>query len=892
MASKPTITSLKLDAYRKKIVHSSFAQFRQKFSIQDDLFSCVPGINSHAASELYERIAPISLNKYDAGQENKKSITATPLIFIVDVLRHIEQMHQILIEDKLIENAHEFSERWHDIRQIINTALSFFEKQSETYAFLSSEKLIQAIQDNFSKPIDSDEIQTQITRAIYGMKSHHFIYLSLIEPVIHAPSEEKKKYIHDLMSLKSIVFNAFFYRPFYCNFDSHISGAIRSLHEEELKTLNIEAEYEDTEDFIATLMSLESKLPAEQNIKLIKSIKTIVRFLNKFYKKVDLKKHQSGSGGGPGKRTSNNSWIEINSKTLIKESFLDSGQTIRTLNTLSKNDWESYEDTASDELIEEVYIDGATSDEALPEVRVFNRAAQLQQLEKQNQFLKDELTPAELEKILVGLEKTASKPGVSEKKMRVSMLLALSLFTGYDLMQSHYLRWLAVKPKLRTRYINLSEDCSFVFIPTPVYSQPSKTTSFYFNIKYGMVKLAVPRRIQSILFNLLSAYYTRDEVKKSSAIRDDINQGDIKEAIKSYKLDSRVTINLIQNNFAKKVLFYSNGDLWATAAISGREDVISSTQKHYTTVEHSYLQTVYRQAINSLFFEELQIDDKPNAKSFLAHGDAFRPKKYEVVKFLNHLSSVIQKTYLAQASKNWSIETVINTLNLLMIFMETHQSYVTGARDVKNPFISPRQLDFENFYTLNDKNINNGYTTRLGYLPPKLVKELESFMERISFLLHKLKKQPGFKKSSIDKIARSENWLDAKLSDKRGHSFPGFFLIEYRNDHETFVAIPYTRTLAAKIAFTLLGKEAQIFSSLRPNANRHFFRSTLIERGLNPEYIDELMGHRHLGTETWNPRGLFNPRDFRKEVKKTIDMLYKEFTVNSPFKEEFIDGTN
>ncbi|QAB16240.1 hypothetical protein [Hydrogenovibrio thermophilus] len=896
MTSSPSSHSNNLDAIRTEIIRTSFSNFRQKFSIQNNLFSCVPGINSELASKLYEQISPISLTEYDITQKKQRTHVATPLIFIVDALKHFEKMHEILIDNELIENKDEISNSWNEIKEVTSIALPFFEKQSETYPFLSSEKFIQAIQHNFSKPIDSVEIETQIRRSIHGMKTKQFVYLSLIEPIIHNPSEEKQQYIHDLMTLKAIIFNAFFYQPFYCNFNHSISSALRDLHEAELKMLNIEAEYEDTEDCLITLESLNSQLRSNEYRRLVKSLKTIINFLKKFYKKVSLSKRKGGSGGQKGNKTSHNSWIEINPQTLIKETFFDSEQAIRTINTLSKTDPEELRDTASDELIENVYLDDTSSNNSLPEVRVLNRSSQLQQIEKQNQFLKEELTPNELEQILIGLEKTASQSSVSEKRIRVSILLAVSLFTGYNLLQSHYLRWLAMNPKLRPRYINLSENCEFIYIPTPIYphSQSSKASSFYFNTQKAMVKLAVPSRFQSILFNLLTAYYSHDKAKKSSAIRNDITQNDIKKVIKSYKLDSRVTINLIQNNFAKNILFYTNGDLWATAAISGREDVISSTQKHYTTVEQPYLQVAYQQAIKNLFFEDIPMNDKPNAKSFLAHGDSFRPKKYEVVKFLNHLSRVIQETYsmLAQPNTNWSSKSVVNTLNLLMIFMETHQSYITGARDIKNPFISPLQLDSENFYTLNDKNINNGYTTRLGYLPSKLVTELEHFIKHIETLLYKLKKQPNFKKATLDKVSLSETWLNAKLSAKRGNSFPGFFLIESRNENKNFVAIPYTRIQAAKIASTLLGKEAETFASLKPNANRHFFRSTLIERGLNPEYIDELMGHRHIGTETWNPKGLFNPRDFRKEVKKTIDLLYKDFVVESPFKKGLTDGAN
>lgn len=888
MPSNSSSPKSSLDKLRKEIIRDSFARFRRDFSIEDNPLSCIPGLNSELAQTLYEQIEPISIEKYDQRQQQKHTVTATPIIFIVDVLKHLEQMCSLLCNEELLEDPEEVSPLWNKIYAITKYALPFFENQSENYAFLSSEKLALSIREQSTSTVTTDDLKEQIRLSIHGMKTQHYIYLSLIEPIVHKPTEESRHAIDNLMKIKTIVFNAFLVKPFYCNFNSTISSALRDLHENELTELVIENSYENTEDFQIDLSANASRINTKKGAKLRQTLLLIINLLKRFNKKTKRKPPGSGSGGKSGSRTQHLPWIDIElNESLIQIDSSDPENPISIINSVSAVEQEELEDSPTEEHIKDTYVQDSNEGNTIPEVRVLNRTAQIQQIEKNNQFLKDELTPHELEQIIKKLEKTAAKTGVSEETLRISILITISLFSSYNLTQSHYLRWLAKRKRINTSYINLSEDCSSIFIPTPIYSKyrSSESKSLYLDNQNGMVELQVPTRFQAILLGLLTQYYEKENTKTGSVIRNHISANVINKVIKSYKLDSRVTLGLIQNNFAKKALFFANGDLWATSAISGREDVTSSTQKHYTTVELPYLQDAYRKSIKHLFDEDLPLSKKPNVKRFLANGDSFRPKKYKAVSFLNRLSQAIQETRFEHENKNWSIESVIQILNLSMIFMETRQSYITGARNVKNPFISPHQLDSENFYTVNDKNINNGYTTRLGYLPAGLITELENFMAFTDLLLKKLRKHPNFRKSDIEKINPPETWNNALLTSKRGHTFPGFFLVHYRQEKKTFHFKPYTRLQAAKTALAILGKDAAEFSRLQPNANRHFFRSTLIERGLNPEYIDELMGHRHLGTETWNPRCLFNPKDFRKEVKRVIDLTYKEFVSDSPFKE-------
>lgn len=888
MPSKLPYNKKQLDRLRKEIIRDSFASFRRDFSIKDNPFSCIPGLNSELAQTLYEQIEPISIEKYDQRQQQKHKVTATPIIFIVDVLKHLEQMSSLLCDKELLEDPEEVSPLWRKVYAITKYALPFFESQSERYAFLSSEKLAYSMSEKSSTTVTADDLEDQIRLSIHGMKTHHYTYLSLIEPIIHKPTEETRHAIDNLMKIKTVVFNAFLVKPFYCNFNSTISSALRDLHGNELSGLLIENSYENTEDFEIELSANASKVNTNKEAKLRKNLFLIINLLKRFNKKTKRKPPGSGSGGKSGSRTQHRPWIDIEvNESLIQIDSSDPENPISIINSVSAFEKEELEDSPTEEHITDTYVFDSYDSNAVPEVKILNRTAQIQQIEKNNQFLKDELTPYELEQIISKLEKTASKPDVSEEKLRISILITISLFSSYNLTQSHYLRWLAKKNKIHPSFISLSVDCSSIYIPTPIYNkyQPSESKNLYLDNQNGIVHFQVPKRFQSLLLRLLTQYYEKENTIYKSVIHKQISPNAIQKVIKSYKLDSRVTLGLIQNNFAKKVLFFANGDLWAASAISGREDVTSSTQKHYTTVELPYLQDAYRKAVKQLFGEDLSIMEKPNIKHFIANGDAFRPKKYQAVNFLNHLSQVIQNSLDAHSNRNWSVESIIQLLNLSMIFMETRQSYITGARNVKNPFISPHQLDSEHFYTVNDKNINNGYTTRLGYLPAGLITELNNFMAFVELLLKKLRKHSNFKRSDINKVNLTETWNSALSSSKRGNTFPGFFLVHYQQDEKRFRFKPYTRLQAAKTASAILGKDAVEFSRLQPNANRHFFRSTLVERGLNPEYIDELMGHRHLGTETWNPRGLFNPRDFRKEVKRVIDLTYKEFVIDSPFKE-------
>ncbi len=216
--------------------------------------------------------------------------------------------------------------------------------------------------------------------------------------------------------------------------------------------------------------------------------------------------------------------------------------------------------------------------------------------------------------------------------------------------------------------------------------------------------------------------------------------------------------------------------------------------------------------------------------------------------------------------------------------METHLSYLTGTRNIKNPFISPSQLSQDGFYIWNDKNINNGYTTRTGYLPPALVEDVFRFEEVIQFLMGKVKKSKSFLKGSLDKLTPLKAWNSAQINTTRPVYSNGFFLLKFSTNSKTISACDYTRHQAEKITKPLLDEQNNNFFKMAKNSNRHFFRSTLIERGLNPEYVDELMGHRHIGTESWNQRGMFNPLDFKKNVIKTVNNIYSEFNVKSPLK--------
>lgn len=890
----------KYDSFRTSLFYSDYQKLKKTFDATNPFLS-VPQLKKTEAEFLFNFIKPptrksylINLRQKNAkGNRKKRKFGPKTLIFIVDALEKLSKAKS-LISSKTQFSSEQINAELIELERICNIALNYFDDLSNKYPTLSFKKYLKAFRKHFSE-ISEVETKLQIKRALKGIHTPHPIYASFLQPLIELPTTDKQEFLVRHNLINAVIWNSYLFDRFRLSSHSTVEQALRSITSNDLNAVTGFRTAQDRKQFLTVLRQANND-----------KFKDIISFIERLDKSERSKtENTSNKRNSQNKRKpyEQNYWIEVDDQThyIALGEEEDELSLIRQSPRLNKNpnieinEEELYEDTAEGEIIDfEVLQETPDQATPFPEAKLVNLANKFRHIENFNQFLKDELTPTEVKQILEYAQNKSTLKSTSANDLRAIILITISLCTGYNLHQTHYLRWLEKKPQRNDLIPNLSEACDLLHLPIPRYEYLNfnhERIKYYYESS-PTISLPLPSVVQSILKNCLSSYYQKNEKNYdclSSKDKQKTLQRALKRTLEDIGLDRRVTITLIQNNLPVKALRHANGDLWTISLLSGREDIVSSTHKHYTTIDPNQVLNVYQKSVKEIFGEEVEIPAALNAKIFSAVGNPFRPQKHFVANWLNEVSDYL-KPYMEQEIKKLDSIRLIHNMNLVTCYFETYTSYLTGSRNVTNPYIYKNQVLQSGFVTLNDKNIGNGYNTHSLYIPIKIRKLQSQFEDWMWKAIRALRRR---------KLLKIESLFDESLNTKHfwkslqqgNYRFPGFFLIditqqpdaEKKRTKPVIKLTPYTRGNVHKTLLDQSPKLALPVSLMVKNANRHFVRSSLLERAVNPEYIDELLGHRHLGTETWNHSSLFNPKDYQESIKQAVEAMLKDFKVHSPF---------
>jgi hypothetical protein len=885
----------KYDEIRKNLFYTDYDSLKARVDSSNPFLS-VPALTKNEAEKLYDFFHPPTRKSFlqdrrernSNGKRKKKKYSPHTLIFVVDALTKLKDTYYDLLEYTEFAEKNSIHPDLIELKEIANKAIPYFQKLAETHPTLSFKRYIDSLRKALPE-IDSFESDRQVKKAIRGIHTNHPRYSCFIHPLIETPNKKQQELLIKHQLINGIIWNTYLHNRYHLSAHQTIEQALRSIEEADLINLKNFGELSSHHDLIS-LLTIDGS----------DKFKEIISFLSRLDKiekssPSENRKNKSTKKHAPHQH---NYWIETDANTQI----IHIGEEEDGLLVIRKHpsiESEELEDLADDELIENEFIQDIPGEEtSIPEAKVVNLAQKLKHLANFNQFLKDELTPREVNTILQYADKKSLQKSTTETELRSLMLLLVSLASGYNLHQSHYLRWFKVNPTPSSQIVCISENCETLFIPIPRYEYLKLLNETNQNLYYkadGLIALPLPPQIQKILLNCLQSYYQNKEKAEDAASAKNKTKS-VKSALKrtlaDIGLDKRVTITLIQNHTPFKALKYANGDLWTISLFSGREDIMSSTHKHYTTIDVYHALKVYQKTVEEVFGFCLFIDKPQNQKSYSGIGNPLRPQKHQIVSWLNSASKTLSESVNLEP-KTIPTETLVQSMNLITGYFETFLSFFIATRNTTNPYIHNNQMLSNGFVTLNDKNTNNGYNTHFVYVPSQLRTlqlQYESWIWKAIRVL-RARKILNIESLFTEKLQTVHKW---KTLHKTNSRFPGFFLIEYQlkpTPKETKLKVatkllPYTRGNLHKILVQQLPHLAPPISLFEKNINRHFLRSSLLERSVNPEYIDEYMGHRHWGTESWNRFGLFNPLDYQQEIKQTIEKIMKDFKVYSPFKEK------
>lgn len=183
-------------------------------------------------------------------------------------------------------------------------------------------------------------------------------------------------------------------------------------------------------------------------------------------------------------------------------------------------------------------------------------------------------------------------------------------------------------------------------------------------------------------------------------------------------------------------------------------------------------------------------------------------------------------------------------------------AFSTGFRAIRDPFLSAAEIDWQSgFAVLSDKDNEDGYNSRLIWLPPVCLQQLQLFREHQQNALYRLNILIPSIFSNPDRPRR-----DATVRY--------MFFVKEDEDGNEYEAI----TLGPK----LLGKNLRSVYALPFNSSRHYLRSCLLERKCPVEVINAFMGHFERGEEPWGVYSGLSPLAYREALIETLVPLLNE----------------
>lgn len=177
----------------------------------------------------------------------------------------------------------------------------------------------------------------------------------------------------------------------------------------------------------------------------------------------------------------------------------------------------------------------------------------------------------------------------------------------------------------------------------------------------------------------------------------------------------------------------------------------------------------------------------------------------------------------------------------------------TGIRPIKKPYPSPENIDpTTGLALIRDKDGDDRYNTRIVWLHPFIIKQLEYYR--------------AHRAAVISLLALN----DPKLSESAEP--PPLFLLEQtgRRGSKSRLGLPDDLRSGG------IAKRVSGFFTLPMNFERHFLRSNLTELGVGIEAVDAFMGHWSMGTEPWGPYSTFSLLDYVTEVRGPISSILTE----------------
>lgn len=290
---------------------------------------------------------------------------------------------------------------------------------------------------------------------------------------------------------------------------------------------------------------------------------------------------------------------------------------------------------------------------------------------------------------------------------------------------------------------------------------------------------------------------------------------------------------------------------WVDASLlTGHVFTITEVASHYYSISGDDLQTLYHAAVDSLKsriapYLGLDIrgfyDFEQTYSNLTDHGSKLNVKPLLVKTMVKHF-----KHELGMAKRRQPGVTAVH--NALVTYISFWILFCTGYRAVNDLIFRIQEIDWTSgLLVISDKDDDYQSNSRVVWLPPKLLQQIDLYMKHLEVMQTKL--LPG-----------TQAWLHIhQFLREPTVDIPLLFFIQ--EDH-------------APQRLTPESLRQQIEGYTLPiNIGRHYLRPRLRALGCHAEYVNAYLGHWQIGQEPFGRYSSMSPLEMVSQISPFLESL-------------------
>ncbi|WP_044409949.1 hypothetical protein [Thiomicrospira microaerophila] len=413
--------------------------------------------------------------------------------------------------------------------------------------------------------------------------------------------------------------------------------------------------------------------------------------------------------------------------------------------------------------------------------------------------------------------------------------------------------------------LGLSDDCSKARLVFPHYHNEHYLahSELYRKASVTYVELILPEQLKSYLSVLITSLRQDDLIKSNRISLPD------KKTVKNYlasHFNNQIDLARLIDAVTRSYSNYSNSDSWMMAIFSGNEVGLQKTQKHYASSPLRKTQAIFEKHCASLFGIKVKhyvgfnrVTHRIGSPYYLNIG-VFN----EIVTSLYKLSEPLNGSLRFNISK---LEEVVVRFNALAIYIDLFCAFSCAIRNVYDPSVDIGLVSEQGLFRVNDKNIHDGFNTRMTYVPPNLKQALKQYKRIRRIILVALVKEKLVGSSELA-LTKKNNLIFFVINAEQGVQINRYARTASRD--ELYSQSELCMQLERGVS------KLNLLKHLKTNVNRHYLRGRLLELNVPGHYIDAYLGHWHLGTQPWGQMSLFDQKDYIEKMSQTIPVILDE----------------